>query len=211
VSVRTVLAFALIISIGIITPGPTVLLALTNGSRLGLRLALFGMLGAIVADFALVSLVGLGLGAFLETSETLFTLVKWLGVAWLTFLGISLLRSQGGFAKVEDASRDRGTPSPHFIFAKSFTVAMSNPKYYLFMSAFLPQFIDTHLPQRPQYAILASVMASIDLLAMFGYASFGVQAARFLKRGGAKLLNQISGAALLALAGTMALYRRAAH
>jgi threonine/homoserine/homoserine lactone efflux protein len=88
-------------------------------------------------------------------------------------------------------------------------VAATNPKGYLFFSAFLPQFIDPTLPQATQYALLALVFAVLDFLIMFGYAFFGSQAVRFLKTSGAMWLERACGGALLALAGSLALYRRA--
>ena len=90
----TLLAFAIVAFIGIATPGPTVLLALTNGSRYGLRRALPGMAGAMISDFVLIGAVALGLGALLAASEFWFSVVKWLGAGYLTFLGLMLLRSK---------------------------------------------------------------------------------------------------------------------
>jgi homoserine/homoserine lactone efflux protein len=93
-SFAALLTFTAIMFVGIITPGPTVLLALTNGSRHGLRLAAFGMLGAITADFTLVTLVGFGLGALLLASEVLFLMVKWIGVVYLAFIGLRLITAK---------------------------------------------------------------------------------------------------------------------
>ncbi|NVD41648.1 LysE family translocator [Ensifer sp. HO-A22] len=202
----TLLAFALVAFIGIATPGPTVLLALTNGSRYGIRRAFAGMVGAILSDFVLIGAVALGLGALLAASEFWFTVVKWLGAGYLAFLGIMLLRSKGTL----DVSTDKNTAdaTTSAIFLKSFLVAVTNPKGYLFFSAFLPQFINLGLPQAPQYAALAAVFASVDLVVMLGYALLGSQAARFLKHSGAVWLERICGGALLALAGSLAFYRR---
>ncbi len=204
----TILAFAFVAFIGIATPGPTVLLALTNGSRHGIRRALAGMAGAVLSDFVLIGAVALGLGALLAASEFWFTVVKWLGAAYLAFLGVTLLRSKGTL----DVSLDKDAPAvtTSAIFLKSFLVAATNPKGYLFFSAFLPQFIDLGLPQAPQYAALAVVFASVDFVVMLGYALLGSQAARFLKHSGAIWLERICGGALLALAGSLAFYRRAA-
>ncbi|QFI67703.1 LysE family translocator [Sinorhizobium alkalisoli] len=204
----TTLAFALVAFIGIATPGPTVLLALTNGSRHGMKKAVAGMIGAVLSDFALIGAVALGLGALLAASEFWFTVVKWLGAAYLAFLGILLLRSKGTL-DVASGTPDASASTSRAVFLKSFLVAVTNPKGYLFFSAFLPQFIDPALPQPPQYAALAVVFASIDFLVMFGYALVGSQAVRFLKRSGAVWLDRICGGALLALAGSLAFYRRA--
>lgn len=205
----TILAFAAVAFIGIATPGPTVLLALTNGSRYGVRRALPGMAGAMLSDFVLIGAVALGLGALLAASEFWFSVVKWVGVAYLTYLGVMLLRSKGSLDQsLGEASTGSGAPSA--IFAKSFLVAVTNPKGYLFFSAFLPQFIAPGAPQTAQYATLAVVFASIDFLVMSGYAALGSQAIKYLKKSGALWLDRICGGALLTLAGTLALYRRTA-
>ncbi|WP_248448125.1 LysE family translocator [Sinorhizobium meliloti] len=207
----TILAFALVAFIGIATPGPTVLLALTNGSRFGVKRATAGMIGAMLSDFALIGAVALGLGALLAASEFWFSVVKWLGAAYLAYLGIMLLRSRGTLELPSQAAQGADSGATRSIFTKSFLVAVTNPKGYLFFSAFLPQFIDPALPQAPQYAMLAIVFASIDFVVMFGYALLGSQAVRFMRRSGAIWLDRICGGALLALAGSLALYRRAAN
>ncbi|UXN60558.1 LysE family translocator [Phyllobacterium zundukense] len=203
----TILAFALVSFIGIATPGPTVLLALTNGSRFGIRTACLGMAGAVLSDFVLIGAVALGLGALLAASEFWFAMVKWIGVGYLTFLGIMLLRSKGTL-EVLHTSGSAGSSS-RAVFLKSFFVAVTNPKGYLFFSAFLPQFVMPELPQFPQYLALAVTFALIDFAVMFGYAVLGSRAVRLLKKSGALWLDRICGGALLALAGSLAFYRRA--
>lgn len=206
----TLLAFAAVSFVGIATPGPTVLLALTNGSRYGTRRAIAGMAGAVLSDFVLIGAVAIGLGALLATSEFWFSVLKYAGAAYLAFLGIMMLRSRGSIDTPEEAESAVGTASALAIATRSFMVAVTNPKGYLFFSAFLPQFIDPTLPQPAQYAVLAAVFASLDFVIMFGYAVFGSQAVRLLKSSGAMWLDRISGGAMLALAGSLALYRRAA-
>ncbi|MDL2405555.1 LysE family translocator [Rhizobium calliandrae] len=204
-------AFIAVSFIGIATPGPTVLLALTNGSRFGVRGALAGMVGAVLSDFVLIGSVAIGLGALLAASEFWFSMLKWMGAAYLAFLGIMMLRSKGTIDGMLKANAEHAKGTVLSIWMKSFMVAVTNPKGYLFFSAFLPQFIDPSAPQMPQYAILALVFASLDFAIMFGYAVFGSQAVRFLKTEGTTLLERACGGALLALAGSLALYRRAAN
>lgn len=206
----TVVAFAAVAFIGIATPGPTVLLALTNGSRVGVRRACYGIFGAILSDFVLIGAVALGLGALLAASEFWFSVVKWVGVVYLAFIGIVLLRSKGTLDVSLNEARPDETASRRSVFLKSFLVAVTNPKGYLFFSAFLPQFIALSAPQLPQYTLLAVVFASLDFLVMFSYASLGSQAAHLLSRSGALWLQRVCGGALLTLAGSLALYRRAA-
>ena len=205
----TLLTFAAVSFIGIATPGPTVLLALTNGSRFGVPRSCFGMAGAMLSDFVLIAAVSLGLGALLAASEFWFNAVKWIGVGYLAFLGIMLLRSKGTLDASLVTTTQGASGSRTSIFLKSFLVAVTNPKGYLFFSAFLPQFIMPAAPQAPQYVTLAIVFASIDLLVMFFYALLGSRAVRVLKNSGALWLDRICGGALLSLAATLAFYRRA--
>lgn len=166
----TLLAFITVSFIGIATPGPTVLLALTNGSRFGVRRALAGMVGAVLSDFVLIGAVAIGLGALLAASEFWFSALKWAGAAYLAFLGIMMLRSKGTIDGMLRANAELGKDTVLSIGLKSFMVAVTNPKGYLFFSAFLPQFIDPVAPLMAQYAILALVFAALDFAIMFGYA-----------------------------------------
>lgn len=204
----TLLAFAAVAFIGIATPGPTVLMALTNGSRYGVRRASFGMAGAVLSDFVLIGAAALGLGALLTASEFWFSVVKWLGVGYLAFLGVVLMRSRGTLDQSLRTAEPSGTGSARSLFLRCFLVAATNPKGYLFFSAFLPQFIAPAEPQLPQYVVLAVIFASIDLVVMAGYALLGSQAVRLLRNSGAVWLDRICGGALLALAGSLAFYRR---
>jgi threonine/homoserine/homoserine lactone efflux protein len=203
----TLIVFATVALIGIATPGPTVLLALTNGSRLGVRASLPGMVGAVLSDFVLIAAVALGLGALLAASEFWFSVVKWLGVAYLAYLGIRLLRSEGTL-KLPQYALGSERPSARAVFLRSFLVAVTNPKGYLFFSAFLPQFIAPDQPQLAQYLLLAVVFAAIDFAVMFGYAAAGAKAIRLLKARGVLWLDRACGGALLALAASLALYRK---
>jgi threonine/homoserine/homoserine lactone efflux protein len=206
---QTLLVFSLVAFIGIATPGPTVLLALTNGSRYGVRASLPGMLGAVLSDFVLIGAVAVGLGALLAASEFWFSVVKWVGVAYLAYLGLRLLRSKGTLAVTGDSDPAERPPG-RAVFLRSFLVAATNPKGYLFFSAFLPQFVAPAQPQLPQYVTLALTFAAIDLAVMLAYAAAGAQAIRVLRARGVLWLDRLCGGALLALAGSLALYRRQA-
>ena len=205
----TLLLFSLVALVAIATPGPTVLLALANGSRYGMRRSVPGMLGAVLSDFVLVGAVALGLGALLAASEFWFSVLKWVGAAYLAWLGLRMLRSKGGFEVPGGSVAAQGQAGARSIFAKSFLVAVTNPKGYLFCSALLPQFIDPAAAQAPQYITIAIVFASLDFLVMFGYAFTGAKAVRLLKASATRWLDRACGGALLALAGSLAFYRRA--
>ncbi|MEO7547933.1 MAG: LysE family translocator [Ramlibacter sp.] len=203
----TLLVFSLVALVAIATPGPTVLLALANGSRYGLRRSVPGMFGAVASDLVLVGAVALGLGALLAASEFWFSVLKYAGAAYLAWLGLRLLRSKGGFDLPAGGASGTGT-SARSIFAKSFLVAVTNPKGYLFCSALLPQFIDPQAAQAPQYVAIAIVFCGMDFLVMFVYALTGARAVRLLRASAVKWLDRSCGAALLALAGSLAFYRR---
>ena len=119
--------FALVALAVIATPGPTVLLALINGSHYGVRRSVPGMLGAVASDFVLVGAVALGLGALLAASEFWFSVLKWVGAAYLAWLGVRMLRSKGGF-ELPAAGTGPVPRGGRAIFMKSFLVAATNLK-----------------------------------------------------------------------------------
>jgi len=204
---HSLLIFAALALLAIATPGPTVLLALHNGARHGVRSALPGVAGAVLSDFVLMGAVALGLGALLAASALGFALLKWLGVAYLAWLGLRLLRSRGTLAGPGAASE--GAPPPAWaVFRRSFLVAVGNPKGTLFFTALLPQFVDPAAPAAAQYTTLALVFAAIDAAVMLAYALAGAQAMHLLRERGALWLDRACGGALLALAGSLALVRR---
>lgn len=205
----TLLAFAVVALIAIATPGPTVLLALANGSRFGLRRSVPGMAGAVASDVVLVAAVALGLGALLAASEFWFSVVKWVGAAYLAWLGWRLLRSQGGL-DIAAAGAPQAGGNARAVFMKSFLVAVTNPKGYLFCSALLPQFIDPAAAQGPQYLAIGAVFAGLDFCVMFAYAAIGAHAVRLLKRRAVLWLDRACGGALLVLSGSLLFYRRSA-
>jgi threonine/homoserine/homoserine lactone efflux protein len=207
----TVLTLFIITSfVAIATPGPTVLLALSNGARFGTRVAILGMLGAMLSDLLLISAVSIGLGAVLAASETAFQVLKWIGVIYLLYLGIQLLctkpESQQDIRQVSNPA----TSHPYRVFLKCLLVALTNPKGYLFFSAILPQFVNPHAPQLPQYVLLALTFTAMDGLVMLAYASSGARAVQLFRTPMAMVwINRISGGAIVILAGALALYRRA--
>ncbi|MBI6907069.1 LysE family translocator [Pseudomonas palleroniana] len=191
--------------IGALIPGPTSLLAMSNGATGNIRRVAVGMAGAALSDVLVITAVGVGLGAMLLASQDLFLAMKWIGVCYLAWLGIQLWRSHP--AALNNSRADSGAGAGE-VFWRSFSVAMTNPKVLLFFTAFLPQFIDPSQPTLPQYAALAVISAGVDVAVMALYAAGGGQAAKILTQTGMRRLNQCCGAAMLSLAGFLALYRR---
>lgn len=194
-----------------VIPGPTMLLALSNGVEGGMRRASWGIAGASLGSAVLIGVVALGLGSLLAASELLFDAIRIAGVAYLVWLGIKLWRSDAadlGAALARSACEAR--PHGRVALLRSLLVALSNPKTVLFFAAFLPQFVDVSRPQGPQYLLLGAVFVLLDTCVMLAYAAAGTQAVRWLSRRGLRLLNRGCAAGMWALAATLALWRRPA-
>ncbi len=207
----SLLTFAVMALVVVMTPGPTVLLALSNGSKFGLGRASYGILGAALSDGVLIGAAALGLGALLAASALWFAVVKSIGVAYLVWLGVQMLRSSGALGSVPvpttgNRSGDTGRSLP--LFRKSFLVAATNPKGYLFFSAFLPQFLVLSKPLFPQYFTLALIFVAVDVTVMAAYAGLGAKAMRFLSCRGALWIDLASGGFLIALGFALAFVRR---
>ncbi len=205
------LTFSLMALVVVITPGPTVLLALSNGSRFGFASAGYGILGAALSDAVLISAAALGLGAILAASAFWFNVVKSIGIVYLLWVGIQMMRSSGKLAVI---SSDVAVPSKSVgrqtraIFSKSLLVAVTNPKGYLFFTAFLPQFLDPSKPLLSQYVILGAIFIFVDVLVMCAYAGLGVKAVRFLSDRRALWIDRTCGGLLIALAIALTFVRR---
>jgi threonine/homoserine/homoserine lactone efflux protein len=207
----SLLTFAFLALVVVMTPGPTVLLALSNGSRFGIILAGYGIAGAAVSDAFLITAAGLGLGAILATSATLFNVVKWAGVAYLIWMGFQMLRSSaepGVEIGLRHDQQHETRSQKGAIFRKSFLAAVTNPKGYLFFSAFLPQFVTPTDPMLLQYVMLAVVFILIDVATMTLYAALGGKAVKFLNGRGAFWIDRVCGGLLVALGLGLALIIR---
>jgi homoserine/homoserine lactone efflux protein len=191
---------------GALIPGPTSLLALANGISGNWRIVLAGICGAVLSDLIVIAAVGIGLGALLAASATLFLIIKAAGVLYLGWLAYQLWKHcPFGLEKTQAAVAQNASRA----FLRSFGVALTNPKVLLFFSAFLPQFVDTSASLVPQYAILAIASAGIDIAVMALYATGGVHAARLLTATGVRRLSRTCAVIMASLAGFVALYRRA--
>lgn len=203
----TLMLYSVTVTVVTITPGPTMLLALNNGARGGMRIAACGIAGAALSDLILISAVGFGLGAVLQASELLFSLVKWLGAVYLLYLAWMFWRAPVQMAH-GDAPELHLPPSGRTAFIRSLLVALSNPKGLLFFSAFLPQFIQPSGSAFQQYATLAVVTALIDIALMTLYALSGKQAMRALSGNALRWLNRGCAGLLAGLGIALGFYRR---
>ena len=191
-----------------VIPGPTMLLALSNGIDGGMRRASWGITGASLGSIALITVVALGLGSLLAASEVLFNAIRVAGVAYLVWLGVKLWRTPpadvGAALAVSGAAPLRG----RLALLRSLAVALSNPKSLLFFAAFLPQFVDIALPQGHQYLVLGAIFVGLDTLVMLSYATAGTQAVRWLSQRSLRALNRGCAVGMWLLAATLAIWRR---
>lgn len=123
-----------------LSPGPDIAFMLGQTLKHGRQAGFVGMLGIWSGAFVHVLLAALGLSAVLATSATAFALVKWLGAAYLLYLGVQALRSSGG-AFVGDLDSPECAPRLLVIFRQGLWVSLLNPKVAVFFLAFLPQFV----------------------------------------------------------------------
>jgi len=191
-----------------LSPGPGVFSSISSGLHHGFRLGLWNGVGMQAANLLLVAIVSLGLGAILLASETLFTAVKWLGVAYLIYLGIVTWRAP---AKGFEEDRDDHARSAHEVFMRGFFVNITNPKGIIFFAAILPQFIDVARPQTQQYAILAATTFSVDLVVMMSYTALAAKVLRVMREPRhLRWVNRSLGGAFVAAGLALASFRRAA-
>ena len=166
--IQTWLAFVTASVIILLIPGPTILLVLSYALSQGKQIALATVAGVALGDFIAMSASLAGLGALMLASATLFSFVKWIGAAYLIFLGVKLLCSakDAHFGDIEAKS----SISAQKIFAHSAAVTVFNPKSILFFIAFVPQFITQQNQLLPQFAILIATFVSLAALNALCYA-----------------------------------------
>lgn len=141
-----------------LTPGPNSLLALTHGGLYGARMALATILGGVVGFSTLIALAMFGLSALLKTAPNALLALKWIGGAYLIWLGVQLWRSPPMNLILADSGV---RPSTSRLFRQGLLSALSNPKVILFYGAFLPQFVDPQRGLAVQFVVMAATFAVV--------------------------------------------------
>jgi threonine/homoserine/homoserine lactone efflux protein len=162
--------------------------------------ALPGISGALMSDLLLIAAVAAGLGSLLVASSWTFEVLKWVGVVYLGWLGLRLLRDPGSPVSQQTSGKCASTSQR---FRQSLLVAITNPKGYLFFSALLPAFIDPARSLWPQYLGATVLFTSLDAIAMLAYAALGWAGSRWTGPQALRRLNRLSGGALLLLAASL--------
>jgi len=186
----------LLAAIGLsLSPGPNGLLALTHGALHGRRKALYTIFGGAVGFVAIIALSMFGIGALLQASLAWLTVLKWIGGAYLVWLGIQIWRSPAIGVDIRGAVKPRAGWS---LFRQGALSALTNPKALLFFAAFLPQFIDPARSLVVQFAIMAGTFAVIEIATELFIASMAHRLNPWLRRVGRRF-NQACGGVFVAI------------
>jgi threonine/homoserine/homoserine lactone efflux protein len=162
VDTRLLATFVVASTLLIVVPGPSVLFVISRGVALGRKAALLTVLGNEAGVMVQVLVVAAGLGAVLERSVLLFEAIRFVGAAYLVYLGVQAVRHRRELSTVLDATAVR--PSRH-ILREGFVVGVSNPKVIVFFTAVLPQFVNPAAgPVPAQLFVLGTVFALIALV-----------------------------------------------
>jgi homoserine/homoserine lactone efflux protein len=209
VSFETWLAFLAASCLISLSPGAGVVSCMAAGMRFGFARAMWNLLGLVAGILLVMALVATGLGALLAASSLAFTLVKWLGVAYLVWLGVQQWRAPAVAVDADAAAKELGGTRRQ-LFIRGFLVNATNPKAIVFMLAVLPQFIDPSQPQAIQYVICGATLASTDLVFMGVYTAFAAKALRlFRKPRQIRVMNRAFGGLLITMGALLATFKRA--
>lgn len=153
-----------------LTPGPDVVYIVSTALKSGVRAGIVAALGIVSGCFVHVFAAALGVGALLATSATAFTVLKWVGAAYLMWMGVKLLLVKGG-SSVLPAVASHEPADLGRIFRQGFLTNVLNPKVALFFLAFVPQFIAPGTPDKVTAFLLLGLLFNLNSLPInFGYA-----------------------------------------
>lgn len=196
ISFQLWLAFAAAATVVILIPGPTTLMVTGHAMSSGPRVALASLIGVTLGDVSAMTCSVLGFGVVLAASAEAFTILKWVGAAYLVYLGVKLWRAPAiAFEASAMLGKARGIRRA---ILESYWVTLLNPKGILFFAAFMPQFIDPHRATLPQVFILGGTFDSLAALSLVVYIVMATRARRVAASARAvKLMNRVGGTMLI--------------
>ncbi|OCW57087.1 LysE family translocator [Hoeflea olei] len=204
-------AFVLASVILLVIPGPTIIMVITQALAHGRKIALASVLGVGLGDLMATSLSIAGAGALLATSATLFQLLKFLGAAYLVYIGYKMWRTPAEVPAMLATDSLPAAARPAAIFRDSFLVTALNPKGILFFVAFVPQFIDPALAYAPQAATYVLTFTALGIVNATLFALAAAGARQTIRKPRVMQAAMRTGGSLLIMAGlAAALTRRAA-
>ncbi len=209
-SIEHWLAFVAASAVLLAIPGPTILLVISYALTHGRKVAGATVAGVALGDFTAMTASMLGLGALLATSAALFTLLKWVGAAYLIYLGIKLWRAPVATTAI-DAGQEIPVVRPWRVFLHTYAVTALNPKSIVFFVAFLPQFLDLARPLFSQMVIFEVTFLVLATLNATLYGLLASAARNTIRRPSVQTVVNRTGGSLMIGAGLLSLgLRRAA-
>ena len=208
-SLDTWLAFFVASWLISLSPGAGAISCMAAGMRYGYARAFWNIVGLQFGILFVLLIVALGLGAVIAASTALFTAIKWLGAAYLVYLGVQQWRAPASPVS-SDAVVDDSHGTPKRLMMRGFLVNATNPKGIVFMLAVMPQFIDPLAPQLPQYLICAATLFFTDLVVMSGYTGLAAKVLTLLREPHhVRWVNRTFGGLFVAAGAVLATFRRA--
>ncbi|ASL48764.1 Homoserine/homoserine lactone efflux protein (plasmid) [Burkholderia sp. AD24] len=168
----TWLLYVVVALLSIASPGPAILLAISNSVRYGMKAVLISSVGNIIGIFFLSALAMMGVGALLKASENMFFVLKLCGAAYLFYLGIRQWRSRKSVFTELGGMEGRTGVRQTRIFFQATLLALTNPKAILFFSALFPQFLAPKYGLLPQFLILTLTFMGISFCSLMTYGLF---------------------------------------
>lgn len=199
--VTTWILFIAVAVAAVVSPGPAILLAISNSVRFGLSKVFLSSLGNISGLFLLSVAAIFGLGAIIKTSTTLFLIVKLVGAGYLVYLGVKQWRSKANFFDEATSLASSEKPkSRKRHFSEGFLIAMTNPKAILFFTALFPQFINTKESLSIQFFIMTLTFMAMSFFMLMTYGVLASKAKRWFAKGErTKWFNRILGSVFMGI------------
>jgi len=222
---ETIALFALTEFLLSLTPGPAVLLVIGLSMRQGFRIGFMATLGILSTNAVFFTLSALGVGALILASATLFTILKWVGAAYLVYLGIGMItplanrlwaeqvrgeRAAAGGLDLDEASSaaPKALQSVGRSFWQGFSLQASNPKNLAFFVAILPQFISPEGDVALQMIVLGVVSVLLELPILVAYGVASALSAKLMRERLIEWIEGIGGGILVGLGGALATSQR---
>ena len=191
-----------------VSPGAGAIAAMSAGLNHGFRRGYFTTFGLVLGIWTQVIVVGVGLGALVAASGSAFLVVKWLGVAYLVWLGIAQWRAPATpmVASAEGSVR----VTRRSMILRAWMINAVNPKGTVFLLAVVPQFMNLSQPLLPQYRVIAATLAFTDLVVMAGYTVLASRVLGALKSPAhIRALNRTFGGLFVLAGSLLAMFKRA--
>jgi homoserine/homoserine lactone efflux protein len=190
-SYESYFAFCLVATALALVPGPTVTVIIANSLRYGSRAGLMNVAGTQAGVVIWLAVAALGLGAAIQVMGVWFDLLRWVGAAYLVWLGVKLLRSNGDLAMAVDRARPRGS-----FFFQGFIVIMSNPKMLVLFGTLIPPFLTKDGNMMQQTLLMGATFAAIAATGDTCYALMAGRAGAWLSRSRIRAIEIVSGLCL---------------